>query len=127
MVVDDDEDIRESIEILLSSRGIRVSTAAEGAEALRLLRGADRPSVILLDLMMPGMNGFDLRNTLDTDPELSGIPVVVITGAGNAARPEQLHAPVLRKPFDFATLMSTVNRFCHPGAGGPAPSGAQPQ
>jgi CheY-like chemotaxis protein len=113
LVVEDDEDIRESIELLLSMCGVEVHTAAEGSEALRVLRGKERqPCLILLDLMMPGMNGFELRSVLGADPALAEIPIVVITGAGPAAVPEQLKADILRKPFDSKTLMTIVNRFC---------------
>jgi two-component system, chemotaxis family, chemotaxis protein CheY len=114
-VVDDDDDIRESLEVLLRLHGYHVATAADGAEALERLRALSRrPCLILLDLMMPGMNGFELRTAMDENEELSQIPVVVITGAGAlvAERASAMHLDVLRKPFEPLTLLQTVRRFC---------------
>jgi CheY-like chemotaxis protein len=119
-VVDDDDDIRESLEVLLRLHGYHVATAADGAEALQRLRAlSPRPCLILLDLMMPGMNGFELRTAMDESTELSRIPVVVITGAGAvvAERASAMHLDVLRKPFEPLALLQTVRRFC---AGAPA-------
>jgi CheY-like chemotaxis protein len=115
LVVDDDPDIRESLETVLGIHGHAVATAADGAEAITFLRrkGA-QPCVILLDLMMPGMNGFDFRAELQSDPQLSDIPVVIITGAGVMVdeRAHNLRAEILRKPFDLKALLKTVERFC---------------
>jgi two-component system, chemotaxis family, chemotaxis protein CheY len=114
-VVDDDDDIRESLEVLLRLHGYHVATAADGAEALQRLRALSRrPCLILLDLMMPGMNGFELRTAMDENKELSQIPVVVITGAGAlvAERASAMHLDVLRKPFEPLALLQTVRRFC---------------
>jgi CheY-like chemotaxis protein len=119
LVVDDDPDIRESLETVLGLHGHPVATAADGVEAISLLRREDSvPCLILLDLMMPGMNGFQLRAELEADPILSAIPVVIITGAGIMVddKAESLRAEVLRKPFDLKALLTMVKRFCS-GAG----------
>jgi len=119
LVVDDDDDIRESLEVLLRLHGYHVATAADGAEALaRLQTDASRPCLILLDLMMPGMNGFELRSAMDANEMLARIPVVVITGAGAkvADRASALHLDVLRKPFEPLALLQKVRRFCLGGA-----------
>ncbi len=115
MVVDDDEDIRESLTLVLGQRGYQVITASDGAEALTLLRNATRePCLILLDLMMPGMNGFQLHQALTADPVLCTVPVVAITGAGPSVqrRSLDLNLEYLPKPFDFAALLDVVRRFC---------------
>ena len=116
LVVDDDADLRESIEAALMSYGHGVATAADGGEALAWMmsRQPERPCVVLLDLMMPGMNGFELRSKMAADPALATIPVVVITGAGVLAdrRASELRAEVLRKPIELSTLLQTVKRFC---------------
>jgi CheY-like chemotaxis protein len=115
LVVDDDPDIRESLETVLGIHGHAVTTAADGEEAITILRGQrEQPCVILLDLMMPGMNGFELRAELAADPVFSEIPVVIITGAGVLVddRGSGLRAEVLRKPFDLKVLLKTVKRFC---------------
>jgi len=115
MVVDDDADIRESLERVLEIHGHRVATAAGGHEAMDVLRGTPtRPCVILLDLMMPGMNGFEVQAELQSDPAWSAIPIVIITGATMLAeqKARTLRLEVLRKPFDLKILLATIDRFC---------------
>jgi CheY-like chemotaxis protein len=115
LVVDDDADLRESVQVLLTLRGYRVRTAADGAEALAWLERADAaPCLTLIDLMMPVMDGFTLRARMCADPNLAAIPVVIITGAGVLAtqRGAELRAPVLRKPVDLTALLATVASFC---------------
>jgi CheY-like chemotaxis protein len=124
LVVDDDDDIRESLEVLLRLHGYHVATAADGAEALaRLQASGSRPCLILLDLMMPGMNGFELRNALNANASLADIPVVVITGAGAkvADRASAMRLDVLRKPFEPLALLQKVRRFCLGGAAATGP------
>jgi CheY-like chemotaxis protein len=118
LVVDDDPDIRESLETVLGIHGHPVATAADGSEAIDLLRRqSSRPCLILLDLMMPGMNGFEFRAELDADPSFAKIPVIIITGAGVLVdeKAGSLRAEVLRKPFDLKALLTTVKRFCNAG------------
>jgi CheY-like chemotaxis protein len=115
LVVDDDPDIRESLETVLGIHGHPVATAADGSEAIELLRREPAtPCLILLDLMMPGMNGFEFRAELEADPLFADIPVIIITGAGVLAdeKAGSLRAEVMRKPFDLKALLSTVKRFC---------------
>jgi CheY-like chemotaxis protein len=119
LIVDDDADIRESLELLLGRHGYDVATAADGTEALEQLRAQRRkPCLILLDLMMPVMNGIELQAALESDPRLANIPVVVITGAGArvADRASARRHHVLAKPFDVSALLATVGRFCESGA-----------
>jgi CheY-like chemotaxis protein len=115
LVVDDDDDLRETVEALLRARGHCVATACDGKEALDWLRtGVAEPCLVLLDLMMPGMNGFELRSLMCSDPALASIPVVVITGAGVLAdrRAADLNAEVLQKPVELPALLGMVSRFC---------------
>ena len=80
-----------------------------------VLRGTPvSPCVILLDLMMPGMNGFEVQAELQADPEWSAIPIVIITGAAKLAdeKARALQLEVLRKPFDLKVLLATVDRLC---------------
>jgi CheY-like chemotaxis protein len=117
LLVEDDQDLRDTIVVLLSRHGHSVETASDGAEALAWLqrRQAD-PCLVLLDLMMPGMSGFDLRSRMTTDPALASIPVVIITGAGPLAdqHAHELQAQILKKPVAVSTLLGTVNRYCAP-------------
>lgn len=125
MVVDDDADLREAMELLLARAGRNVVTASDGLEALARLTGApNKPCLVLLDLMMPRMDGFEVLNRMSADPTLSVVPVVVLTGAGLLIerRASELHTEVLRKPLDRKTILATVDRFC----GQLGPSSPQP-
>lgn len=109
LVIDDDEDFRETVTMVLEGEGLDVVSATSGEEALQLLQGGLRPSMILMDLMMPGMNGWVLRTRLAEDPELARIPVAVLSGDHQALR---LHPPhgvrCLQKPVSLATLLDLV-------------------
>jgi CheY-like chemotaxis protein len=115
LIVEDDPDMRESMESVLTYAGHSNAAVADGTEALTWLMG-DRPHpcVIVLDLMMPGMNGFELRSRLRADPVLSSIPVLVLTGAGNLAdrKGAELQAEILRKPIDLKDLLAAIHRHC---------------
>jgi CheY-like chemotaxis protein len=114
MVVDDDDDIRTTIEALLHQRGYPVLCAVEGAEALGLLRqNATRPGLILLDLMMPGMSGESFRAAQLRDPALADVPVVVLSGAGKLIeKAHLLGVEALQKPISLSDLLAIVSRFC---------------
>jgi len=117
LLVDDDPDIRNCVKTILTVHGLTVTTAADGNEALVLLRSSShpRPSLILLDLMMPGMNGFEFCSRVSTDQELVAIPVVLVTGAGILVDQQNEFLKtreVLRKPLDLEILLQTVDRFC---------------
>jgi len=117
LVIDDDPDILEVTRFVLENAGYRVATAANGADALASLRGKAKPGLILLDLMMPVMNGWEFRAEQTRDPELASVPVVIITGAGNAAAraaPAGV-AGLLEKPVELDTLLSAVGRYCKRG------------
>lgn len=115
LVIDDDADLRESIGVMLSAAGHSFSTANDGAEGLEHLRvPGRRPCVVVLDLMMPRMSGFELRSAMKADPALATIPVIVVTGAGPLAdrRSAELDAEILRKPFEVSVLLEAVTRHC---------------
>jgi CheY-like chemotaxis protein len=112
LVVDDDADIRESLSDLLSDEGYRVRAAGNGKEALELLRQTAAPCMILLDLMMPVMNGWQFVAEKSGDPALSGIPVWIITAAGDAHPPPPGVSGVLRKPFRLSDLLDVVDQNC---------------
>ena len=113
LVVEDDRDSRELLALLLELHGYRVLMAPDGAAALEVL-ATERPCVILLDLMMPRMNGWQFRAAQRADGRLRSIPVVVISADGNAereARAVEAHA-CLRKPVDAARLLELVRDCC---------------
>ena len=119
LVVEDDEDIRADLTAILRVKGFAVDEAANGKDALAQLRdGVSQPCLIVLDLMMPVMNGWELRAAMLADPALAAIPVVVVSGKGRIApEEEQTLAPaaVLVKPFELTELLEVVGRYCQRG------------
>lgn len=113
-VVEDDADIRDMIREILELEGYSVRTASDGAKALEQIRLGEAPRLILLDLMMPGMNGWEFRSAQLDDPRLAKIPVIVLSGDGTvAAKAGNMNAAgYLKKPVDLSTLLETVSRFC---------------
>jgi len=113
LIVEDDRDTREMLERFLQLEGFDVRTAANGEAALQSLETAGSPCVILLDLMMPVMNGWQFREVQASRPELSGIPVVVVTAAGARADIPAIRADAwVSKPVDFDKLLATIGAFC---------------
>jgi CheY-like chemotaxis protein len=112
LVVDDDADIRDSLREVLEDEGYDVDCVANGREALDFLKAASpRPCVILLDLMMPVMDGWQFRREQKASPEISDIPLIVITATGN--RPVLIDAAELvLKPLELARLFEAVERYC---------------
>jgi CheY-like chemotaxis protein len=112
LVIDDDDDIRETLTDILRVEGYEVSAAADGAEAHRLLGAGQCPDLILLDLMMPVMDGFEFREEQLKHPDRCSIPVIVVTADGTArAKMELLHpAGFLTKPVKMRPLLETVRR-----------------
>jgi CheY-like chemotaxis protein len=113
LVVDDDDDIRDTVAVALEMSGYLVDTAEDGVEAFRRLSDGLRPSVILLDMMMPRMDGESFIVALRGDPKLAGIPVVLISGHTAARhKASELHADgCLVKPIELDDLIDTVHRF----------------
>lgn len=116
LVIDDDADIRESLQAILESYGFRAISVAGGDEALRLLHAGEAPCVILLDLMMPGMDGAEFRRRQIVEPTLADIPVIVISAGGSAVRrAREMGLPGLTKPLDIDRLIAMVKAVgCSP-------------
>ena len=115
LVVDDDADIRVTLGELLEAEGYVVATAAHGEEALTMLRAADQPpALILLDLMMPVMNGWQFLQVRQDDETLRRVPVAVISASSNykASIAGFSVEESLAKPLDFERLLTTVERYC---------------
>ena len=109
VVVEDDLDIREAIREILDEEGYEVFTAGNGQEALELLANIPRPRLILLDLMMPVMDGHQFLEICRADPAYASIPVVVVS-AGITVAPAI--AAFIKKPFDTNVLLKTVEKLC---------------
>jgi CheY-like chemotaxis protein len=99
----------------LQANGFDVATAANGSEALGLLRSTPRPAAILLDLMMPVMDGWDFRQVQLADSQLRDVPVVVVTAAGFSEETIRLQfgdVEVIPKPVPYLTLLAALGRVC---------------
>jgi CheY-like chemotaxis protein len=109
LVVDDYEDTLQTMSALLRGAGIRVRTARNGLDALNAMTSDDSISLVLLDLWMPVMDGWEFLRRKNSDPDLAEIPVVVIS----ATPPADLDnvETVLPKPIDFDQLIETVRQF----------------
>ena len=115
LIVDDDRNIREMLTEMLTDEGYAIATATDGLDALSQLRARPQvPCLILLDLMMPNMNGWEFCVAQQQDPRLSPIPVVVISARADLDR-AVAQIPVaghLSKPIDIDRLLHIVERHC---------------
>jgi putative two-component system response regulator len=113
LVVDDDQDIREAVADCLED-SFTVICASNGDEALRYLEANPAPEVILLDLFMPVMDGWEFLRQMTSRDRLSGVPVVLATAAGDhwgyPVRPDRL----VRKPFDLDRLLTVLRTVAGP-------------
>jgi CheY-like chemotaxis protein len=113
LVVDDDYDVRHGIAEILEDEGYLPAMASNGAEALQLLREGLKPRLILLDLMMPVMDGESFCRSWRSDAHLHAIPVVIISA--DAAAKEKSHScganALLKKPVQLKTLLETAEKF----------------
>jgi len=121
LVIDDELDIREAVTEVLSYEGHEVVTASDGLEALRKCREL-QPDVVLLDLMMPGMNGWEFRAAQLRDPAVADIPVVVLSALGRVSTIDAF--AFLPKPFGLDDLLELVRRAARSGRGDGQPAHA---
>ncbi len=113
LVVDDDPAARDLMARMLTKDGLDVTTAGGGDEGLRLAREL-QPLVIILDVFMPGMDGWSVLTTLKADPDLSDIPVIMVSIADDRNLGYVLGAAeYLTKPVDRERLVNVVQRYCH--------------
>jgi two-component system, chemotaxis family, chemotaxis protein CheY len=110
LVVEDDLDVRETVAEVLTMEGHVVATAKDGLEGLQVARQRP-PDVILLDLMMPRMTGWEFRAAQRADPVLSSIPVVVVSACSLDVFAEIDATAYLPKPFDLDKLLAVVERM----------------
>jgi len=115
LVIEDNADIRKLLMLTLESEGYCVLGAADGREGLDVLSRISGLCLILLDLMMPVMNGWEFLRAKRKDGILAVIPVVVLSAFGSQALGEQVDG-VLDKPVDVDALLAFVSKYC--GSGG---------
>ena len=112
LIVEDDADLQDMMVQIIGLEGFNARAAANGREALAYLRAHQPPNVILLDLMMPVMDGWQFRREQQRDAELAKVPIVVLSAF------DQIHAgdfamnTFLKKPIDFDRLLKLVRQYC---------------
>jgi two-component system, chemotaxis family, chemotaxis protein CheY len=111
LLVEDDVAIRETVSECLSGEGYRVHAAAHGAEALAWLARGERPALLLLDLVMPVMNGAELLARVRADAALGELPVLLMTAAITSSASLPRADATLVKPFDLDQLLGAVSRL----------------
>lgn len=112
LIVEDDQDVRESLQMALEAYDFSVITAPEGKSALELLRNGLRPCVILADVMMPVMNGWDFLEAKLNDPALRDIPIYMLSAADrNHALADRANG-FFAKPIKFEKLLEVLARYC---------------
>jgi len=122
LIVDDDSDVRNALSELLEEEGFSVEAAQNGREALARLRtGKVHPAVILLDLMMPGMDGWDFRSEQMRDPRLASVPVVIVSASGfsrESIRTQFRPAAYVEKPIEKDVLLEAIRELVGSGPPG---------
>jgi CheY-like chemotaxis protein len=118
LVVDDNDDIREMLSLLLGMRGYRVVVAADGEEAIQVA-ASERPDVILMDVMMPRLNGLEAARRIRRNPQLSAVPIIGLSAfsdplAGEAGSDPFRWSAYLRKPIDMEELERVLGTALSP-------------
>ena len=111
LIVDDEVELRDSLRDVLNAEGYRVFVASNGREALSLLQSMPRPSVIIMDLFMPEMNGNEFYRALRATPALADIPVLISTSDPLSA---PACVPIATKPLDLDRLLSSLAALGQP-------------
>jgi CheY-like chemotaxis protein len=115
LLVEDDPDVRDALEEVLEDEGYVVAVAENGLEAVKLLLAHEPPALILLDLMMPVMDGYEFRRHQLADPRLATIPVIGISAGMMDDRIEAMQlAASIKKPLDLKALLEEIRRCCRP-------------
>jgi CheY-like chemotaxis protein len=119
LIVEDDPDIREMLRVLLATEGFYTVAAADGLEALHLLRtvrhrAPDAPCLVLLDLKMPRLGGSEFRRAQLGDPTVANVPIAVMSGAADLEQMAQAMGAVatLAKPLNVGVVMDVVKKYC---------------
>jgi CheY-like chemotaxis protein len=108
LIVEDEVTTRDTLVELLGTEGREIVTAGDGQEALDRLTQIPRPCLIVLDLMMPRMTGFEFLRRQSKDPSIAGIPTIVVSGTTLPAGAKHQ----LAKPVDVGRLMALVDQYC---------------
>lgn len=111
LIVEDDEDIRETLKSILEADGYRVVTAENGVAGLERLKELVNPCLVILDLMMPLMDGWQFVEALHHDSVLTAIPVVILSAFSDKEKPIKAQG-FIKKPVDLESLSLLVKKYC---------------
>jgi CheY-like chemotaxis protein len=113
LIVEDDKDIRDILKTSLELEGYNVKTAENGKEGLEILSSMNTPCLILLDLMMPVMDGWAFAEAMGKDMQLTAIPIIVVTAFSkeDTSRLKKVKK-IIKKPIDLDLLLSQVDIYC---------------
>lgn len=125
LVVEDNNDIRETVEDVLRTEGYRVHAVGNGREAIQALKRIDGPCLILLDMMMPLFNGWEFLEAQKNNARFADLPVVVMSALDAQTALVRGSSVVaargyIRKPIDLDVLMRIVQDYCEPPVSQPA-------
>lgn len=109
LIVDDEPGLCESLRDFLEDEGYTVATARNGAEALNLLQADELPCMMILDLIMPVVTGNQVYETMQNDPRLAKVPIIVSTSDPSRA---PAGAMIMKKPINLDRLLGTVRNHC---------------
>jgi two-component system, chemotaxis family, chemotaxis protein CheY len=111
LLVEDEPAIREMMVVLLGLAGLTVVPVEDGADALTYLKEGGRAKVVLLDLMMPRMDGWTFRRAQRADPSIAAIPVIVVSACPSASTEELHAAATFQKPVDVGQVVDAVRHL----------------
>lgn len=115
LIVDDDPDLRETMKDLLAFEGFKATTAGNGMEALRQVTQRQHPCLVLLDLMMPVMDGWEFLETMENQHRqiLDGLHIVVVSAVADLSSIQhRYHCQVMKKPADVQSLVALARQYC---------------
>lgn len=115
LLIEDNKGIQECLSFVMEEAGYSLTIAWNGQEALNLLRKAPLPSLIILDVMLPILNGLELREIMKEDVYLKNIPIIILTAKIGIEKTLQLYSNecFIAKPFDLPKLLYAVEQFCN--------------
>jgi len=111
LIVEDEKDIRDSLKMLLELEGYPVFTAKDGKEGLEILKNLESPCLILLDLLMPVMNGMEFLEAKKHEDAIAQIPVCIVSGVATDPHLKNT-AGFIKKPIDLEILLKFIKQYC---------------
>lgn len=111
LIVEDDRDVREALSIILQLEGYEIALATNGKEALELLQDGSRPALVLTDIMMPVLTGWEFIEAMAADPKIAATPVIILSAAEKRPIPKNGKVVAfLPKPADIGVLIDLIKK-----------------